>query len=138
MISELLFMELDVFLTFTFPYTFRYMVLMRKLDVIQRLVLAINKTRSEDKSEDVTLKYLMIEHMPGILALLFVQDANDERTIYKNIVDVCPALNSFDLAALIRTDPITTTAEVLKMGALDDLRSKRVSTNTAQNKLVSG
>ncbi|KAF3207545.1 serine/threonine-protein kinase M1, variant 2 [Orbilia oligospora] len=115
-VSTLLGIPTQEFLSNTISYTLPHMVLNRKLDVLENLVLAYNSCRKG--SIESTFQVCM-HHITSILGLILVQRHDDiEEQTMSLLRHADPTFQRLDFAELIRADPIAIMAETIRCYAV--------------------
>ena len=115
-VSTLLGIPTQEFLSNTISYTLPHMVLNRKLDVLENLVLAYNSC-SKDSIES-TFQVCM-HHITSILGLILVQRHDDiEEQTMSLLRHADPTFQRLDFAELIKADPIAIMAETIRCYAV--------------------
>jgi serine/threonine-protein kinase ATR len=112
-------MTVDGFLVHTQSFTLPYLVLLKKKDLVMRIVRARGHDRS---ARDILMES---DNLSAILALLFMQESFDGDALVALFKHASDALD-LKLEDLVDTEPTTTAYELLKVSAdLED--SRRVS-----------
>ncbi|KAF3199899.1 serine/threonine-protein kinase M1 [Orbilia oligospora] len=115
-VSTLLGIPTQEFLSNTISYTLPHMVLNRKLDVLENLVLAYNSCRKG--SIESTFQVCM-HHITSILGLILVQRHDDiEEQTMSLLRHADPTFQRLDFAELIRADPIAIMSETIRCYAV--------------------
>ncbi|KAK6518484.1 serine/threonine-protein kinase M1, variant 2 [Arthrobotrys conoides] len=115
-VSTLLGIPKQEFLSNTISYTLPHMVLNRKLDVLENLVLAYNSC-SKDSMES-TFQVCM-HHITSILGLILVQRHDDiEEHTMSLLRHADLTFQKLDFAELIKADPIAIMAETIRCYAV--------------------
>ncbi|RVD85244.1 uncharacterized protein DFL_003570 [Arthrobotrys flagrans] len=115
-VSTLLGIPTQEFLSNTISYTLPHMVLNRKLDVLENLVLAYNSCR---KGETESTFQVCMHHITSILGLILVQRHDDiEEHTMSLLRHADPTFQRLDFAELIKADPIAIMAETIRCYAV--------------------
>ncbi|KAK6357828.1 serine/threonine-protein kinase M1 [Orbilia blumenaviensis] len=121
-VSTLLGIPTQEFLSNTISYTLPHMVLSRKLDVLEHLVLAYKSCRKD--GVESTFQVCM-HHITSILGLILVQQHDDiEDNTMSLLRHTDPTFQRLDFAELIKADPIAIMAETIRCYAVLNPESK--------------
>jgi serine/threonine-protein kinase ATR len=116
LLSDLLGMTVDGFLVHTQSFTLPYLVLLKKKDLVMRIVRARGHDRS---ARDILMES---DNLSAILALLLMQESFDGDALVALFKHASDALD-LKLEDLVDTEPTTTAYELLKVSAdLEDSR----------------
>ena len=114
-LSDLLGTTVSEFLVWTATHTLPYLILMRRHDTLRRIAQA--------HEGDASVWSICVEpvNMAAILAFLLVQPSTDpERMITTLLGETSTEFKEWNLADLVRMEPILTAFELLKAAGEDD------------------
>ncbi|KAK6532224.1 serine/threonine-protein kinase M1 [Arthrobotrys megalospora] len=115
-VSTLLGIPTQEFLSNTISYTLPHMVLSRKLDVLENLVLAYNSCRKGDAESAFQV---CMHHITSILGLILVQRHDDiEDHAMSLLRHTDQTFQRLDFSELIKADPIAIMAETIRCYAV--------------------
>ncbi|KAI9681820.1 MAG: serine/threonine-protein kinase M1 [Trizodia sp. TS-e1964] len=118
LLSDLIEVDVSEFLLLTQSYTLPYLILMKKHDVILRILQALKL-----KQPLSSILFLCCErsNVAAILALLFVENSeNIETATMKMLRAATSDFKGFDLEAIAKIEPIITVCELLQMAGKED------------------
>lgn len=120
--SDLLDVSVRDFLIMTQSFTLPYLVLLGKVDVIERI-------KQASRPEEDYVICLDPQNLLPILGLLMIQSVPDhEKYILKLLTATSSRFKEFDIIDLMRTEPATLITHLLKAaGDADDQKKGRVS-----------
>ena len=114
MVADLLRTSVAELLLLIQSHALPWLVLHRKKDII----LKFSEARRDEHLQDM---FLDESNLSAILARLFVQDeANIERFSMSALIDVCPTFSGTALTEVLRTSPVLTILELLRMSVEGD------------------
>lgn len=118
MVADLLRTSVAELLLLIQSHALPWLVLHGKKDIIQKF----SEARRDEHLQDM---FLDESNLSAILARLFVQDeANIERFSMSALVDVCPTFSGTALTEVLRTSPVLTILELLRMSVEGDESTK--------------
>lgn len=118
MVADLLRTSVTELLLLIQPHALPWLVLHRKKNIIQKF----SEARRDEHLQDM---FLDETNLSAILARLFVQDeANIEQYSMSVLVDVCPTFRGTALTEVLKTSPVLTILELLKMSVEGDESTK--------------
>ncbi|POS80813.1 protein kinase rad3 [Diaporthe helianthi] len=118
MVADLLRTSVAELLLLIQTHALPWLVLHGKKDIIQKF----SEARRDEHLQDM---FLDESNLSAILARLFVQDeANVERFSMSALVDVCPIFSGTALIEVLRTSPVLTILELLRMSVEGDESAK--------------
>ncbi|KAK6347753.1 serine/threonine-protein kinase M1 [Orbilia javanica] len=124
-VSTLLGIPTQEFLSNTISYTLPHMVLNRKLDILENLVLAYNSCK---KGEMESAFQVCMHHITPILGLILVQRHDDiEDHTMSLLRHADPTFQRLDFAELIKADPIAIMAETIRCYAVLNSEAKQTA-----------
>lgn len=121
LMADLMEMTVPDFLKLTQTYTLPYLVLTKKVDIINRIAQARKETEPWETCVDPV-------NLTSILPLLLVQNVTDMETFILSLFKgISPQFQDLDLTDLLRTEPASTALQLLKAaGQADDSKKSRV------------
>ncbi|KAI3397802.1 hypothetical protein diail_10335 [Diaporthe ilicicola] len=133
MVADLLRTSVTELLLLIQSHALPWLVLHRKRNIIQKF----SEARRDEHLQDM---FLDETNLSAILARLFVQDeANIEQYSMSMLIDVCPTFSGTTLKEVLKTSPVLTILELLKMSVEGDNSTKdsaRSALNMVANLLV--
>lgn len=118
MVADLLRTSVAELLLLIQSHALPWLVLHGKKDIIQKF----SDARRDEHLQDM---FLDETNLSAILARLFVQDeANIEKFSMSALINVCPAFNGTALTEVLRTSPVLTILELLRMSVEGDESTK--------------
>lgn len=118
MVADLLKTSVAELLLLIQSHALPWLVLHGKKDIIQKF----SEARRDEHLQDM---FLDESNLSAILARLFVQDeANVEQFSMSALVDVCPTFGGTALIEVVRTSPVLTILELLRMSVEGDESTK--------------
>ncbi|KAH0602256.1 uncharacterized protein H6S33_009866 [Morchella sextelata] len=114
-LSDILGISVDDFLGTTQTYTLPYMILWKRVEIVERVAQACGKSAW----------FVCHENMTFILALLLAQDVGDiEQTTMALLINASENFKSCSLRELVRPEKITLATELLKAAGDADQENK--------------
>lgn len=118
MVADLLRTSVAELLLLIQSHALPWLVLHRKKDIIQKF----SEARRDEHLQDM---FLDESNLSAILARLFVQDeANIERFSMSALIEVCPTFSGTALTEVLKTSPVLTILELLRMSVEGDESTK--------------
>ena len=124
-VSELLGMSVGEFLNLTQIYTIPHLVMIKKMDLLQRVADASNM--------DIWSLCIDRTNMAAIIAYIMLQPSRDLGTLVMvSLRAADPGFESIDLTELLKAEPVSLAVHLLKVAEDDDM-SKRSRVSPSMN-----